>query len=133
MALCKKRGVSNRQGAAGEGARASAHRRPGAPGCSNWSGALLRLRARRAQARGFIASLAGASRNAVDAGLVRSVLAAGFYPQVRAPDPRAGLLRATLRSPQVPEKEADRRGGAFPMCSRTRPPACLLRGGVAPF
>ncbi|KAK9835371.1 hypothetical protein WJX81_005267 [Elliptochloris bilobata] len=33
-------------------------------------------------ARGFTASLASASRNAADAGLVRSVLAAGFYPQV---------------------------------------------------
>ncbi len=36
------------------------------------------------QARGFVESLASGSRNSADAGLVRSVLAAGFYPLVRA-------------------------------------------------
>lgn len=35
------------------------------------------------QARGFVASLEAGSTNASDAGLVRSVLAAGFYPLVR--------------------------------------------------
>ena len=34
------------------------------------------------QARGFVESLAGASSASADVGLVRSVLAAGFYPQV---------------------------------------------------
>ena len=34
------------------------------------------------QARGFVESLATGSRNSADAGLVRSVLAAGFYPLV---------------------------------------------------
>ena len=36
------------------------------------------------QARGFVESLATGSCNSADAGLVRSVLAAGFYPLVRA-------------------------------------------------
>ena len=36
------------------------------------------------QARGFVASLEAGSSNAADAGLVRSVMAAGFYPLVRA-------------------------------------------------
>lgn len=35
------------------------------------------------QARGFVESLATGSRHSADVGLVRSVLAAGFYPQVR--------------------------------------------------
>ena len=34
------------------------------------------------QARGFVESLVTGSRNSADAGLVRSVLAAGFYPLV---------------------------------------------------
>ncbi len=85
---CGEHGVSNRQGAAGERARLPARDNSLAcPGRGGRRGAPLRPRARRAQARGFIASLAGASRNAADAGLVRSVLAAGFYPQVRALNP----------------------------------------------
>jgi len=97
-ALCEKCDVLNRQGAAGEHARAPARGDgPARPGRGGRRGPPLRPRARRAQARGFIASLAGASRNAADAGLVRSVLAAGFYPQVRAP-PRAAPVRLCIRN-----------------------------------
>lgn len=37
------------------------------------------------QARGFVESLEMGSSNSADVGLVRSVLAAGFYPQVCTP------------------------------------------------
>ena len=45
-----------------------------------------------AQARGFVSSLAAASANAYDSALVRSVLAAGLYPQLGRvlPAPRRG-------------------------------------------
>jgi hypothetical protein len=42
------------------------------------------------QARGFVASLEAASVNGRDVGLVRSVMAAGFYPLVY---PLPALLR----------------------------------------
>ena len=44
------------------------------------------------QARGFVSSLAAASVNSYDSTLVRSVLAAGLYPQLGRvlPNPRRG-------------------------------------------